>query len=116
MRLARRVERIAPFYVMEFSGRAAALEAQGKHVVKLSVGEPDFGAPPAVLAALADVVQGEALPYTNALGLNALRHSKFGERPNAAFPPVCYRRPAPALRLAQLGATPSAMQSQGQRG
>lgn len=75
MRLARRVERIAPFYVMEFSGRAAALEAQGKHVVKLSVGEPDFGAPPAVLAALADVVQGEALPYTNALGLNALREA-----------------------------------------
>lgn len=73
MRFANRVERVAPFYVMEFARRAAALEAQGQRVIKLSVGEPDFGAPPAVLSALNNAVQLDALPYTNALGLTELR-------------------------------------------
>lgn len=78
MRFAGRAEQVAPFYVMEFARRAAALEAQGHHVVKLSVGELDFGAPPAVLSALNDAVQQGALPYTNALGLGELRKAISG--------------------------------------
>ncbi len=58
---------------MEFGKRAAALEAQGQHVVKLSLGEPDFGAPPAVLQALEQVARSGPLPYTPALGIPALR-------------------------------------------
>ena len=58
---------------MEFGKRAAALEAQGQHVVKLSLGEPDFGAPPAVLQTLEQVARSGPLPYTPALGIPALR-------------------------------------------
>ncbi len=43
---------------MEFGKRAAALEAQGHHVVELGIGEPDFGAPPAVLDAMREAMDG----------------------------------------------------------
>ncbi|WP_174998863.1 pyridoxal phosphate-dependent aminotransferase [Burkholderia lata] len=73
MKFAQRAGQVAPFFVMEFAKRAAALEAQGHRVVKLNVGEPDFGAPPAVISAMLDVVRGGKLPYTASLGLPALR-------------------------------------------
>jgi len=78
MKFAKRTELVAPFFVMEFAKRAAALEAQGHHIVKLSVGEPDFGAPPAVASAMVDVVSGGKLPYTDSLGLPALRQAIAG--------------------------------------
>lgn len=42
MRISQRARSVAPFYAMEFGKHAAALEAEGHHVVKLSLGEPDF--------------------------------------------------------------------------
>ncbi|WP_109776261.1 aminotransferase class I/II-fold pyridoxal phosphate-dependent enzyme [Quadrisphaera granulorum] len=60
---------------MAFAERAARLRAEGHHVVALSLGEPDDGAPPAVLAALHEVTDGRPLPYTAALGLPALREA-----------------------------------------
>ncbi|MBD0860819.1 pyridoxal phosphate-dependent aminotransferase [Gordonia sp. zg691] len=73
MRISRRADAIAPFYAMEFARNAAELEAQGQSVVKLNIGEPDFGAPPAVLAAAREVIDGRPLAYTGALGLPELR-------------------------------------------
>ncbi|WIB67613.1 pyridoxal phosphate-dependent aminotransferase [Curtobacterium sp. MCBD17_035] len=73
MQLSHRARAVAPFYAMEFGKQAAALEAEGHDVVKLSLGEPDSGAPPAVLEALRQVADGRPLPYTAALGLPALR-------------------------------------------
>ena len=52
VRPSQRALAVEPFYAMEFGKRAAALEAQGHPVVRLNLGEPDFGAPPAVLSAL----------------------------------------------------------------
>ncbi|WP_049621130.1 pyridoxal phosphate-dependent aminotransferase [Frateuria defendens] len=78
MRFSHRAQAIAPFFAMEFGKRAAALEAAGHHVVKLSLGEPDFGAPPAVIEAMQAVVRGGQLPYTAALGLPALRGAIAG--------------------------------------
>ncbi len=78
MHASRRALDIAPCLAMEFGKRAAALEAQGHRVIKLNLGEPDFGAPPAVRAELARVAQHEALPYTGALGLPALREAIAG--------------------------------------
>ncbi|MGQ7297762.1 aminotransferase class I/II-fold pyridoxal phosphate-dependent enzyme [Quadrisphaera sp. KR29] len=60
---------------MAFAARAAELRAQGHRVVALSLGEPDEGAPPAVLAALREVTDGRPLPYTPALGLPQLREA-----------------------------------------
>ncbi|WP_432561600.1 aminotransferase class I/II-fold pyridoxal phosphate-dependent enzyme [Kineococcus sp. SYSU DK003] len=73
MRPSTRAATVEPFHALAFGQQAAALEAQGHHVVKLSIGEPDFGAPPAVLAAQREVADGRPLPYTSALGLPALR-------------------------------------------
>ena len=78
MRISTRARSIAPFFAMEFGRRAAELEAQGHHVVKLSLGEPDFGAPPAVRRALQTVSEGGRLPYTSALGVHALRRAIAG--------------------------------------
>ena len=63
---------------MEFGKRAAALEAAGRSVVRLNIGEPDFGAPPQVLEAAARVAQGTRLTYTAALGLPELREAIAG--------------------------------------
>ncbi len=78
MKVSARAERVAPFYALEFGARAAALEGAGRDVVRLSIGEPDVGAPPAVLAAMREVMDGRPLPYTNPLGLPALRSAIAG--------------------------------------
>ena len=55
MRLAERNQAIAPFYVMDVVRAAAqqqkAWDAQGRSMIHLSVGEPDFTAPEPVIAA-----------------------------------------------------------------
>ena len=53
MKLSQRARAVEPFYAMSFGAQAAALEAQGHDVVKLSIGEPSFGAPEAVRSAVA---------------------------------------------------------------
>ncbi len=73
MHIAQRALDAEPFHALAFGQRAADLEAAGHHVVKLSIGEPDFGAPPAVREAMRDAMDGRPLPYTAALGLPALR-------------------------------------------
>ncbi|MGW0582198.1 pyridoxal phosphate-dependent aminotransferase [Streptomyces sp. NPDC002920] len=79
MRISQRAQSVAPFYAMEFGKHAAALEAQGHHVVKLSLGEPDFGAPPAVLDAMRQALDGgRPMTYTESLGLPALRRAIAG--------------------------------------
>lgn len=45
MRISQRAQSVAPFYAMEFGKHAAALEAQGHHVVKLSLGSPTSAHP-----------------------------------------------------------------------
>lgn len=78
MKFSRRAQSIRPFLAMEFGKHAARLEAQGHHVIKLNLGEPDFGAPPAVAAELARVAREVPLAYTAALGLPALREAIAG--------------------------------------
>ena len=75
MKLTERAERVEPFYAMDFTRRALDLIRAGHHVVILSVGEPDFGAPPAVREAMVDAMDGRPLPYCPALGTPALREA-----------------------------------------
>ena len=49
--------------------------ANGTDVVKLSLGRPDFGAPPAVRDAMREQYDGRPLPYTAAMGLPELRQA-----------------------------------------
>lgn len=71
--LASRLDEIAPFHVMELVKMAAELERQGRHIIHMSIGEPDFGAPPSVLAAATQAMSEGRLQYTPANGLPALR-------------------------------------------
>jgi len=72
---AARVAEIAPFHVMEVQTAARALEAAGRTVVHMEIGEPDFPTPaPVVAAAQLAIAQGD-IYYTSALGLPALREA-----------------------------------------
>ncbi|AXE39513.1 aminotransferase class I/II-fold pyridoxal phosphate-dependent enzyme [Acidipropionibacterium virtanenii] len=78
MKLSGHVRDMQPFHALAFGQRADAMEAAGQHVVALSIGEPDFGAPPAVREAMRVAMDGRPLPYTSALGLPALRSAISG--------------------------------------
>jgi len=74
-RPASRISEIAPFHVMELLSRAKALEAEGRDIIHMEVGEPDFPTPaPIVQAAQAAIADGKVF-YTPALGLPALREA-----------------------------------------
>jgi len=70
---AARTRDIAPFHVMEVLARVAALEARGRHVVHMEIGEPDFPTPEPVLAAARRTLEGGRIRYTPALGIAELR-------------------------------------------
>ena len=63
---------------MEFSKRAAVLEAEGHRIIQLNVGQPDFGAPPAVVSAMRDALDDSRTGYTPALGIWELRRAIAG--------------------------------------
>jgi aspartate/methionine/tyrosine aminotransferase len=71
--LAARVADIAPFHVMEVQTAARALEAAGRSVVHMEIGEPDFPTPGPVLDAARAALDHGGIYYTSALGLPALR-------------------------------------------
>jgi aspartate/methionine/tyrosine aminotransferase len=71
-RVAQRMSDIAPFYVMELLSRAHELEAAGRDIIHLEVGEPDFPTPQPIVEAGMAALRGR-LPYTQAVGLPALR-------------------------------------------
>jgi aspartate/methionine/tyrosine aminotransferase len=74
-RLARRMAHIEPFHVMALLARAQALEAAGRSIVHMEVGEPDFGtAGPIVAAGQRALAEGRTR-YTAAAGIAALREA-----------------------------------------
>ena len=74
-RTARRAEEIEPFEVMDVLSRAHALEAQGRRVVHMEIGEPDFTAPEPVVEAGVRALRDGKTAYTATLGLPALREA-----------------------------------------
>lgn len=74
-RPASRLRDIAPFHVMELLSRAKALEAEGRDVVHMEVGEPDFPTPAPIVAAAQKAIADGQVFYTPALGLPALRQA-----------------------------------------
>lgn len=65
--------RVDPFIVMDVMESARKAEAEGRHIIHMEVGQPGTGAPKAACAALARTLDHDALGYTVALGLPALR-------------------------------------------
>ncbi|PPK73251.1 aspartate/methionine/tyrosine aminotransferase [Methylobacter tundripaludum] len=73
LRLAKRTQEITPFYVMALLRRAKQLEAQGKDVIHMEIGEPDFATPQAIVEAGVRQLKTGEVKYTPAAGLSELR-------------------------------------------
>lgn len=75
MNIASRMRDIAPFHVMELMAQAQALEAAGRSVIHLEVGEPGFPTAEPIIAAGQRFLAGGHVHYTSALGLPVLREA-----------------------------------------
>jgi len=64
---------VPPFMVMDVMAAAARLEAQGRRIIHMEVGQPAAGAPAAAIAAANAALSGGALGYTETLGMASLR-------------------------------------------
>lgn len=76
--ISRRAADIEPFHVMDILARAKALEAQGREIVHLEIGEPDFPTPQPIIEAGINALQNQQTFYTPALGLPQLREAIAG--------------------------------------
>ena len=72
MRSSRRGQ-VDPFIVMDVMEQARALEASGRSVIHMEVGQPGTPAPAGARQALARAMEAGPLGYTVALGLPELR-------------------------------------------
>ena len=73
--LARRMGRLGTETAFEVLARARALEAQGRHIVHLEIGEPDFDTPKAVTAEGIAAIQRGETHYTPSAGIIELRQA-----------------------------------------
>ncbi|WP_029375082.1 pyridoxal phosphate-dependent aminotransferase [Oceanicola sp. S124] len=72
MRVSSRGE-VAPFIVMDVMSRAAELEAAGRRIIHMEVGQPGTPAPEVARKALAQAQEQRSLGYSLTLGLPELR-------------------------------------------
>ena len=76
--VADRMAQIESFYAMEIMREATALEAAGRSIIYLCVGEPDFTAPEAAMNAADAAARRGDTHYTVALGIAPLRAAIAG--------------------------------------
>jgi aspartate/methionine/tyrosine aminotransferase len=76
---------IQPFHVMALLARARELEAEGRSIIHMEIGEPDFVTPQPVIDAGVRALAAGHTHYTPAVGLAALReriaifyHERYG--------------------------------------
>ncbi|MGA5590431.1 pyridoxal phosphate-dependent aminotransferase [Enterococcus mundtii] len=76
MKQSKRVERLEPSITLATAAKAKALKAQGKDIISLTVGEPDFATPENIQeAAIAAIKNGKASYYTPTAGIPELRQA-----------------------------------------
>lgn len=75
MRLTDRMDRLGTETAFSANARARALEATGRDVIHLEVGEPDFDTPPNVRAAAERAIEAGFTHYGPAMGLPVLREA-----------------------------------------
>ena len=64
---------VPPFMVMDVMAAAARLEAQGRRIVHMEVGQPAAAAPSAAIAAARAALSSGPIGYTETLGIASLR-------------------------------------------
>lgn len=72
-RMAKRAHQIAPFHVMRILQQARELETQGRSIIHMEIGEPDFASPETVIRAGKQALNDKRTHYTAANGLPELR-------------------------------------------
>src|SRR5208337_4094351 len=75
LRLARRMGRLGTETAFEVLTKAKALERQGKSIIHLEIGEPDFDTPSNVVEAAVDALRKGWTHYGRSAGLPELRES-----------------------------------------
>ena len=93
-RPAARLADIEPFHVVELLTRARQLEAEGRDIIHMEVGEPDFPTPELITNAAVNAINSGKTKYTQALGLPELREAI------SAFYRERYGVSVPASRIA----------------
>ncbi len=66
---------IEAFHVMDVQNRAHELEATGRRIVHMEIGQPDFAAPPLVAQAAIEAIRQRRLGYTASIGIPELRQA-----------------------------------------
>jgi aspartate/methionine/tyrosine aminotransferase len=75
LKLARRMSRLGTETAFEVLARAKALERQGRSIIHLEIGEPDFATPPNIVEAAVDALRGGYTHYGPSAGLPELRET-----------------------------------------
>jgi aspartate/methionine/tyrosine aminotransferase len=75
LQLARRMSRLGTETAFEVLNKARALERQGKSIIHLEIGEPDFDTPTNVVEAGIDALRNGWTHYGPSAGLAELRHT-----------------------------------------
>jgi aspartate/methionine/tyrosine aminotransferase len=73
--VSKRTRKMTSFIVMDVLERACDLESQGRHIIHLEVGEPDFDTPPCVKEAACQALDNGFTHYTHSLGMLELREA-----------------------------------------
>jgi aspartate/methionine/tyrosine aminotransferase len=71
----RRAQKIPSFIVMDVLERAHELERDGRHVIHLEIGEPDFATPECICEAADKAIRDGHTHYTHSLGIIELREA-----------------------------------------
>ncbi|ANN79364.1 pyridoxal phosphate-dependent aminotransferase [Bordetella flabilis] len=74
-RLADRTAEFLTFHAVEVFKEAQALQAAGRDIISLGIGEPDFTAPPQVVEALEQAARAGRSGYSPPAGVGALREA-----------------------------------------
>jgi len=75
MQFAKRMERLGTETAFEVLSRAKALEAQGRKIIHLEIGEPDFDTPLFIREAAREALKRGRTHYTPAAGIPELRQA-----------------------------------------
>ncbi|MBI5232195.1 MAG: pyridoxal phosphate-dependent aminotransferase [Coriobacteriales bacterium] len=78
MTVSQRAQSIRPFVVMDIVARAKKLESEGRDVVRLEIGDPDFPTPEVITRAAERAMEQGSTHYTQSAGLPDLRNAVTG--------------------------------------
>ena len=73
--ISKRAKEIPPFIVMDVLERAHELERQGRQIIHLEIGEPDFSTPQCICEAATEALRQGKTHYSHSLGIIELREA-----------------------------------------